>query len=86
MLAFIKSTKLYVRTAYLVNAAALGAPALLTALGVELFKWVSPVIPAASAELLWALGSGSPMYILPWIIWLLAVLAALVVCHKKWVW
>lgn len=75
-----------VRTAYLVNAAALGAPALLTALGVELFKWVSPVIPAASAELLWALGSGSPMYILPWIIWLLAVLAALVVCHKKWVW
>lgn len=74
-----------VRTAYLASAAVLGFPALLAALGAEMFKWVSPVVPAASAELLWGLGSGSFLYLLPWVIWLLIVLASLFACHKKWV-
>lgn len=73
------------RTAYLASAAVLGFPALLAALGAEMFKWVSPVVPAASAELLWGLGSGSFLYLLPWVIWLLIVLASLFACHKKWV-
>lgn len=74
-----------VRTAYLVSAAVLGLPSLLAALGAELFKWVSPLVPVASAELMWGLGSGSFQYLLPWLAWLLAVMAALFVCYKKWV-
>lgn len=74
-----------VRTSYIASAAVLGFPALLAALGAEMFKWVSPVVPAASAELLWGLGSGSFLYLLPWVIWLLIVLASLFACHKKWV-
>ena len=64
---------------------AAGVLTLLAALGAEMFKWVSPVVPAASAELLWGLGSGSFLYLLPWVIWLLIVLASLFACHKKWV-
>lgn len=74
-----------VRTSYFVSMAALGIPALLPALGVESFKWVSPLVPVASAELMWGMGSGSFLYLLPWVIWLLIVLALLFVCHKKWV-
>lgn len=74
-----------VRTSYFVSTAVLGIPALLPALGVESFKWVSPLVPVASAELMWGIGSGSFLYLLPWVIWLLIVLALLFVCHKKWV-
>lgn len=74
-----------VRTSYIASAAVLGFPALLAALGAEMFKWVSPVVPAASAELLWGLGSGSFLCLLPWVVWLFVVLALLFACHKKWV-
>lgn len=74
-----------VRIAYLVSAAVLGLPALLPVLGVEIFKWLSPLVPVASAELMWGMGSGSFLYLLPWIVWLLIAMASLFVCHKKWV-
>lgn len=74
-----------VRTSYIASAAVLGFPALLAALGAEMFKWVSPVVPAASAELMWGFGSGSFLCFLPWVIWMLIVLASLFACHKKWV-
>lgn len=74
-----------IRTSYIVGAVVLGLPALLTALGAEMFQWVSPLVPTASAELMWGLGSGGFVYLLPWIVWLFVALAALVVCYKKWV-
>ena len=74
-----------VQTAYLISAGILGVPALLTVLGVDVLKWVSPLVPVSSAELLWALGSGSPVYALPWILWLVCGVAALWLCRRRWV-
>lgn len=71
-----------VRAAYVAAAALLGLPALLTALGAEIFKWVSPVIPVASAELLEDVGSGSLLYILPWFLWLAVSSAGLYLIHR----
>ena len=73
-----------VRTAYMAGAAVLGLPALLTALGAEMFRWVSPLVPVASAELMWGLGSGSLIYALPWILWLACGVAALWLCRRRW--
>lgn len=75
-----------VRTAYLLCAAVLGIPGLLSALGAEMFKWVSPVVPVSSAELLWGMGGGSCIiYLLPWLAWLSVAAAAMLVMRKKWV-
>ena len=74
-----------VQTAYLISAGSLGIPALLTVLGIDGLKWVSPLVPVSSAELMWGLGSGSPIYALPWLVWLACGLAALWLCHRKWV-
>ncbi len=82
---FISQRSPNVRTAYITGAGVLGVPALMTALGAEMFKWVSPVVPVASAELMWGLGSGSWRYLLPWAAWLAVSLAALVLLHRAWV-
>ncbi len=74
-----------VRTSYVACAAALGLPALLTALGVDLFKWVSPVIPVSSAELMWSLGGGSMIALIPWLLWLAASTVIALTMRKKWV-
>ena len=74
-----------VPAAYLISAGILGVPALLTVLGVDGLKWVSPLVPVSSAELLWGLGSGSLIDALPWILWLACGAAALWLCHRKWV-
>lgn len=74
-----------IRISYFVSTVVMGFPALLTALGAEIFKWVSPLVPVASAELMWSIGNGSLLYLLPWIAWLCVALALLYVCHKKWV-
>lgn len=73
-----------VRTSYVAAAAVLGLPALLTALGAELFKWVSPVVPVSSAELLWGLGSGRLLCVLPWLACLAAASAALYLLRRRW--
>ena len=74
-----------VQTAYMTAAGILGVPALLMVLGVDVLKWVSPLIPVSSAELLWGLGSGSLVCALPWVLWLVCGLAALWLCRRKWV-
>ena len=74
-----------VRTAYMAGTALLGIPALLTALGAEMFKWISPLVPVASAELMWGLGSGSLIYALPWGLWLFCGVSALWLCRRRWV-
>ena len=82
---FISSHSPKVQTAYLISAAVLGVPALLTVLGIDILKWVSPLVPVSSAELMWGLGSGSLFYSLPCIIWLSCGIAALCLCHRRWV-
>lgn len=74
-----------VRTAYIAGTALLSIPALLAALGAEMFKWISPLVPVASAELMWGLGSGSIICLLPWIVWLAAVSGAIIIFWRKWV-
>ena len=74
-----------IQSAYLVAAGVLGIPALLTVLGIEVLKWVSPLVPISSAELLWSLGSGSLIYVLPWVLWLACGSAALWLCRRQWV-
>ena len=74
-----------VQAAYLISAGILGVPALLTVLGVDVLKWVSPLVPVSSAELLWGLGTGSLIYALPWALWLACGLAALWLCRRRWV-
>lgn len=74
-----------VRTAYLISAGILGVPALLTVLGIDILKWVSPLVPVSSAELLWGLGSGDLIFMLPWMAWLVCGAAALWLCRRRWV-
>ena len=74
-----------VQTAYLMSAGILGLPALLAVLGVDLMKWISPLVPVASAELFWGMGSGSFLYLLPFLAWLTVSGAALWFCRRKWI-
>ena len=74
-----------VRTAYLISAGILGVPALLTVLGVDALKWVSPLVPVSSAELLWGLGRDDLIFMLPWMAWLVCGVAALWLCRRRWV-
>lgn len=74
-----------VRTSYIVCLALFGIPAILTVLGVEVFKWMSPIIPVSSAELLWGMGDGRLINILPWVVWLAFSSGVLYLVHRKWV-
>ena len=73
-----------VRVSYVIVAVLLGLPALLTALGVGFFRWVSPLVPVASAELLWGLGGGSLICLLPWLVWLAVGVGALWIARRIW--
>ncbi len=72
-------------TAYAAGAVLLGLPSLLAAMGAEAFAWLSPLVPVASAELLWSMGGGSLAYVLPWLAWGAASLAAVGLCRRRWV-
>ena len=74
-----------IQAAYLASAGILGVPALLTVLGIDILKWVSPLVPVSSAELLWGLGSGELIFVLPWVLWLACGVAALWLCRGRWV-
>ena len=58
------------RVSYLAAAGILCFPALLIILGADVFKWISPAVPVAQAELLWGLGSGKGVYVIPGIVWM----------------
>lgn len=73
-----------VRVSYVIAAALLGLPALLTALGIGLFQWVSPLVPVASAELMWNMGSGNAAWLLPWLVWLAVAAGALCLARRMW--
>ena len=46
---------LRITTSYIVNLAVLGLPALLVILGADVLKYLSPLIPVSSAEIMWSL-------------------------------
>ena len=68
----------------MISAGILGVPALLTELGIDALKWVSPLVPVSSAELLWGLGSGILAYALPWALWLVCGVVALWLGRRRW--
>ena len=74
-----------VQTAYLISAGILGVPALLIVLGIDILKWISPLVPVSSAELLWGQGSGSLIYALPWVLWMACGVEALWLCRRRWI-
>ncbi|MCI8401703.1 MAG: hypothetical protein HFI38_06375 [Lachnospiraceae bacterium] len=71
-------------SAYALCLSVLSVPGFLLAFGAEALKWISPVVPAASAELLWSMGRGSVIPALPWLIWLLMGTAALWAGGRRW--
>ncbi len=72
-----------VQTAYLLSIGVLGMPALLLVFGADGLKWISPIIPVASAELLWDLGSNG-MNLLPWLAWLAVGSGCLWFSRRRW--
>lgn len=71
---------------YIVNIALLGLPAILLALGINVLRYISPVIAISATEGLWSLGStGSYFGLLPCFIWTVIGLTALVLNWRKWV-
>lgn len=72
------------RVSYLTAAGILCFPALLIILGADVFRWISPAVPVAQAELLWGLGSGKWAYVIPGIVWLIiGVGAGITVIHNE---
>ncbi len=72
------------QSAYLLCAGALGLPAFLAAFGIDVLKWLSPIVPVSSAELLWGLGGGKLMYLLPWLSYIALGIAIFAVSYRKW--
>ena len=59
--------------------------ALLTVFGLVAMRYLSPLLPVSSAELMWKLGGGNLLYLLPWAILLIFGMAALAAARRKWV-
>ena len=83
---FISERVPTVELSYIVNIVLLGLPAILFALGIDLLRYVSPVIAVSGAEDLWSLAStGSYAGLVPCLVWGLIGLAALALSWRKWV-
>ena len=81
---YISSFLPNVRMSYLVNAAVLILPALFTVLGVNFFRWISPLIPVSAAELLLRMGAGKKAPVSPFIMFGIAGNGALVLYFRRW--
>lgn len=73
-----------VEMAYMLNLGVIGLPSLLFVLGIDVFGWLSPVVPAAASELLNRLDKGW-LAVAPWLVWLAVGGAALFASRRKWV-
>lgn len=74
-----------VQTAYIAGMGLLGFPAVLTILGTDALKFISPLIPVSSAELMWSIGGGQYTAAIPWIIMLVVGTAAFIIGKRKWI-
>ena len=82
---FVSSLTPTVELAYIVNITALGLPAVLFALGIDLLGYVSPIQAVSAAEGLWALGTtGDWSGLVPFAVWLIAGGAALALNCRRW--
>ena len=72
------------QSAYIVCVVLLAAPALLSVLGVDALKYISPMVPVSSAGQLWAIGSGSFSSVIPWVIWSVIGMIALIAAGIGW--
>ena len=72
------------QSAYLLCAGVLSLPAFGVAFGIDALKWISPLVPVSSAQLLWSLGSGNLMYLLPWVIYLTFGIVVFALCYRQW--
>ncbi len=68
---------------YLFGTAVLVLPALFTVLGVNIFQWVTPLIPVSAAELLLGLGQEKWWCVFAFLAWIAVGHAALKVCVDK---
>lgn len=75
---------LRITTSYIVNLAVLGLPALLVILGADVLKYISPLIPVSSAEIMWSLTEDSLMPIVAWVIMVIFSVLALIAARRKW--
>ncbi len=73
-----------INTSYIVNLAVLGAPAILVILGTDVLKYLSPLIPVSSAEIMWSLTGNSLMPIITWVIMVTFGILALIAAGRKW--
>ena len=82
---FISSLMPTVELAYIVNITALGLPAILFALGIDILRFVSPLQAVSAAEELWTLGTtGDWSGFVLFAVWLIVGGAALVVYYRRW--
>lgn len=73
-----------INTSYIVNLAVLGAPAILVILGTDVLKYLSPLIPVSSAEIMWSLTGNGLMPIIAWVIMVTFGILALIAAGRKW--
>lgn len=73
-----------IRTAYILSIAILVIPTLLVVLGAEVLKWLSALVPVSAAELLWAMGSGTVLPALGFLVWLAVGIAAMLYYQRLW--
>ena len=82
---FVSSLTPTVELAYIVNITALGLPAVLFSLGLDLLGYVSPIRAVSAAEGLWTLGTaGEWSGLVPFAVWFAAGGAALVLYCRRW--
>lgn len=63
----------------------LGLPALLFSLGIDILRFISPVLAVSAAERMWTLPAvGSFMGLLPFAIWIIIGMAAIFMSYKSW--
>lgn len=73
-----------IRRAYVLCIGVLGLPSLFFSFGMDALKWLCPVLPVSSAELLNGIQSGNVITALPWLLWLAVGVGALLAARRKW--
>lgn len=75
-----------VELSYILCIMLLGLPALLFSLGIDILRFISPVVAVSSAEGLWSLSSSGGYWgLLPFAIWLIIGITAILMNYRRWV-
>lgn len=83
---FISRRTSTVELSYILCIVLLGLPALLFSLGIDILRFISPVVAISSAECMWSLSSSGGYWgLLPFAIWLIIGIAAALMNYRRWV-